>query len=109
MTVPVAKNTSRADLVRREEVAKFMLVHALREVGNVEVSVTFVGKCLELRVEGFLMVNVVSGKASDRCHGLNTHSGKADFVAKVVEATNAVLSVLVVVVLDEAKAVTISV
>lgn len=32
-----------------------------------------------------------------------TYSGKADFIAKVVETTNAVLSVFVVVVLDKAK------
>jgi hypothetical protein len=32
-----------------------------------------------------------------------TYSGKADFVPKVVEAADAVLSVLVVVVLDEAE------
>jgi len=35
-----------------------------------------------------------------------THPGKADFVTQVVEATNAILSVFVIVVLDEAEAVT---
>ena len=34
----------------------------------------------------------------------DTHPCKADFVAKVVEATDAVLGVFVVVVLDETKA-----
>ena len=34
----------------------------------------------------------------------DTDSGKADFVAKVVEATDAVLGILVVVVPDKAKA-----
>jgi len=34
----------------------------------------------------------------------DTHPCEADFVAKVVEAANAVLGVFVVVVLDEAKA-----
>ena len=61
MTIPVAKDASRADLVWGKEVAKLMLVHALREVGDVEVSVTFIGECLELRVEGLLLRNVVSG------------------------------------------------
>ena len=39
---------------------------------------------------------------------MSTYSGKADFVAKVVEATNAILGVLVIVVLDEAKAMKVS-
>jgi len=34
----------------------------------------------------------------------HTHPGKADFIAKEVKPTNAVLGVFVVVVLDEAKA-----
>ena len=105
MTIPVAKDASRADLVWGKEVAKLMLVHALREVGDVEVSVTFVGECLELRVEGFLMVEVVSGKLANII-GLVTYPGKADFVAKVVEATDTVLGVFVVVVLDETKSMT---
>ena len=33
-----------------------------------------------------------------------TYPGKADFVAQIVEATNAVLSILVVVVFHEAEA-----
>lgn len=51
------------------------------------------------------MVEVVSGK-SIKVMGLNTYSGKADFVAKVVEATDTVLGVFVVVVLDETKSMT---
>jgi hypothetical protein len=64
MAVPVTKNARRAHLVRREEVAEIMLVHGLREVGNVEVGVLFVGERLELRVEGFL-VDVVSDEFKD--------------------------------------------
>jgi hypothetical protein len=64
MAVPVAKNARGAHLVRRKEVAEVMLVHRLREVGNVEVGVLFVGECLELGVEGFL-VKEVSDKAKD--------------------------------------------
>lgn len=41
-----------------------MLIHGLREVGNVEVGVLLIGECLELRVEG-LLVNVVSDEAKD--------------------------------------------
>lgn len=36
--------------------------------------------------------------------GCSTHPRKADFVAEVVEATDAVLSILEVVVLDESEA-----
>jgi hypothetical protein len=64
MAVPVTKNARRAHLVRREEVAEIMLVHGLREVGNVEVGVLFVGERLEFRVEGFL-VDVVSDEFKD--------------------------------------------
>lgn len=71
-----------------EEVGELVLVHGLRKVGHVEVGVTFVGEGLELRVEGL--------------------AGEADLVTQVVEATDTVLGVLVVVVLDEAKATSMS-
>jgi len=48
MAVPVTKDSRRAHLVWRKEIAEVVLVHALREVGNVEVGVLFVGECLEL-------------------------------------------------------------
>lgn len=84
MTVLVAEDARRADLVRSKQVGELMLVHRLGKVGHVEVGVTLVGKCLELRVEGF--------------------AGEADFVSEIVEAADAIFGVLVVVVLDEAKA-----
>jgi hypothetical protein len=65
MTVYVTKDARRAHLVRREEVAEIMLVHGLREVGNVEVGVLFVGECLELRVEGLLLARAVSEEVKD--------------------------------------------
>lgn len=34
---------------------------------------------------------------------MSTYSGKTDFVSKIMEATNAVLGILVAVVLDEAE------
>ena len=61
VAVPVAKNARRAHLVRCKEVAEVMLIHGLREVGHVEVGVLFVGKRLELRVEGFLAKVVSDG------------------------------------------------
>ena len=61
VAVLVAKNARRAHLVRRKEVAEVMLVHGLREVGDVEVGVLFVGECLELGVERFLMKVVSDG------------------------------------------------
>ena len=65
MAVPVTENARRAHLVRREEVAEVMLVHGLREVGNVEVGVLFIGECLELRVERLLMVETFSGETEN--------------------------------------------
>jgi hypothetical protein len=64
MAVLVTEDTSRADLVWSKEVAKLMLVHALREVGHVEVGVELVGEGLELRVERFLN-NMVSERVND--------------------------------------------
>jgi hypothetical protein len=61
VAVPVAKNARRAHFVRCKEVAEVVLIHGLREVGNVEVGVLFIGKRLELRVEGFLMKVVSDG------------------------------------------------
>jgi hypothetical protein len=60
MAVPVAKDASRAHLVRSKKVAKLVLVHALREVRHIEVGVELIGEGLELRVEG-LLEEVVSG------------------------------------------------
>jgi len=51
--------------VRRKEVAEVMLVHALREVGDVEVGVLFIGECLEFRVEGLLLAGMVSDDAKN--------------------------------------------
>jgi hypothetical protein len=64
MAVPVTKDASGADLVWSKEVAKLVLVHALREVRHIEVGVELIGKGLELRVEG-LLVEVVSGRVKD--------------------------------------------
>lgn len=68
-----------------EEIGQLVLVHGLRKVGHVEVGVSFVGEGLQLRVERL--------------------AGEADFVTQVVESTDTVLGVLIVVVLDEAKAI----
>jgi hypothetical protein len=43
----VAKDASRADFVGSKEVSKRVLVHGLRQVGDVEVGVLFVGERLE--------------------------------------------------------------
>ena len=61
VAVPVAKNARRAHLMRCKEVAEVVLIHGLWEVGDVEVGVLFVGKRLELRVEGFLAKVVSDG------------------------------------------------
>ena len=88
--------------MRDEELGEIVLVHRLGQVRDVEVRVFVVGEGLELRVERLLRVG-------QRCRGtasrskMITHPRKADFVAKVVEAADAVLGVLVVVVLDKAE------
>lgn len=84
MTILVAEDARGADLVRSKQVGELVLIHRLGKVGHVEVGVTLIGKCLELRVEGL--------------------AGEADFVSEIVEAADAVLGVLVVVILDEAEA-----
>jgi hypothetical protein len=77
-----------------------MLIHVLGNVGHVKVCVAIVGELLQLRIEGFL-----SGQQEAReSRRIVTYPSKADLVAKVVEAANAVLSVLEVVVFDEPKA-----
>jgi hypothetical protein len=89
--------------VRGEHRCELMLVQRLRQIGNVEVGVTLISEGLELGVERFLQWWSV--KISTRQEDLQqeTYSGKADFVAKVVEAADTVLGVFVVVVLDKAK------
>lgn len=77
-----------------------MLIHVFGNVGNVKVRVAVVGKLLQFRVERFLY----GQRAARNNVQVVTYSSKADLVTKVMEATNAVLSVLKVVVLDESKA-----
>lgn len=84
MSVLVTQDARGAHLVWCKELGQLVLVHRLGQVGDVKVGVALVGEGLQLRVERF--------------------AGEADFVTKVVEAANAVLGVLVVVVLDEAEA-----
>jgi hypothetical protein len=89
--------------VRSEHRCKLVLVQRLRQIGNVEVGVTLIGEGLELGVEGFLQEWSVRGSTRREVLQEETYSGEADFVAQVVEAADAVLSVFVVVVLDKAK------
>jgi hypothetical protein len=79
-----------------------MLVEVLRDVGNIEVRVTLVGELLELGVERFL--TTVSTGCVSTSGGALTYPSEADLITKVVEATNAVLGILEVVVLDETEA-----
>jgi hypothetical protein len=80
----VAKNTSRADLEWMEAVGQLVLIHVARNVRDVEVGIALVRELLELRVEGL--------------------ASEANFVAQMMEAANAVLGILEVVILDKAKA-----
>lgn len=63
-SVLVAKDPCGAHLVRSEDGTQLMLVHGLREVGDVEIRIGVVSEGLELRVEGLL--NKVS--AEDHQH-----------------------------------------
>lgn len=78
-----------------------MLVHGLGKVRNVEIGVTVICDRLKLGVEGLL-----DDCQCDACliDVMPTHPSKADLVAEMVEATDAVLGVLVVVVADKSKA-----
>jgi len=82
-----------------------MLVHLTRDVGDVEVGVALIGEFLELGIERFLSRMTISSMEMIAMETKRTHPSEADFVAKIVEATNAVLSILVVMILDEAEAV----
>ena len=91
-------------LMRSEQLSKLVLVHRLRQVRDVEVGIALIGEGLELRVERFLL-DVVSIRwqvalLDDEC----TDSCKAHFVSEVVKATDTVLGILIVVILDEAEA-----
>jgi hypothetical protein len=83
MTVLVTKDAGRANLVGVKKVGQLVLIHRLGEVGNVEVGVALIRKRLQLRVERL--------------------AGEADFVTEIVKATDAILRILIVVVLDEAE------
>jgi hypothetical protein len=78
-----------------------MLVVVLRDVRHVEVGVALVGELLELGVEGFLTAVSINTHGKDKSS--MAYPSEANLVAKVVEATNAVLGVLEVVVLDETE------
>ena len=77
-----------------------MLVHVARNVGHVEVGVGLVCKLLELGIERFLCLTLILDGNQGRG---TTHASKADFVAEKVEATDASLSIVEVVVLDETE------
>ena len=96
----VSEYPARTHLVRCEDGSEFMLVHVLWDVGHVKIGVALVGELLELGVEGFL--KRVRQVAIDSWT-VGTYPSKADFISKIVEATDAVFSILKVVVLDEAE------
>ena len=105
VAVLVPENASGANLVRGEQVAELVLIHTLRQVGNVKVGVTLVRKRLQLGVEGLL--RNVSGEANGSSVHI-THPSKANFIPEVMETTNTVLSIFVIVVFDKAEAVRMS-
>jgi hypothetical protein len=77
--------------IKHSEGATYMLVHVLGNVGDIKIGVALVGELLELGVEGFL-----EKKVSGRYGG-----GSDSDVPEVMEAADAVLGILKVVVLDE--------
>jgi hypothetical protein len=87
------------EMLKRKILGTYVLVHVTRDVGHVEVRVGLVGELFEFGIERFLStVNSVN-----QIWRQYTCSSEANFVAQEVEATNACLGVIEVVVLDEAK------
>lgn len=83
-----------------------MFVQTLWQVGDVKVGVVIISKGLEFGVERFLKQQLAAGNIH---HTLSvTYTSEADFVTKVVKASNAILSVFVAVIFDEAKTGTVS-
>lgn len=78
-----------------------MLIVVLWNVGHVEIRVALIRELLELGVKRFLVT--VSYRNEEAC--VITYPSEANFVAKVVKATNTILGILEVVVLDKAKSV----
>lgn len=74
--------------------------HVLWQVGNIEISGLLVTLGLETRVER-LLDDISNGKIDGTMDG--THTSEANFVAQLVEATNAKLRVTNAEVLCEAK------
>lgn len=105
IAVLVAQDARRRYLVRCKKLAELVLIHRLREVGDVEVRVALVRKGLELGVERFLLDYQYTGPDQMGKIATTTYPREADFVAQIVKAADAILGVFVVVVLDEAKTV----
>jgi hypothetical protein len=79
-----------------------MFVEVLGDVRNIEVRVAFVGELLEFGVERFL-VTVRTSDINASGGGL-AYPSEADLVTKVVKATDTILGILEIVVLDETEA-----
>lgn len=105
IAVLVTQDARRSHLVRRKKLAELVLIHRLREVGDVEVCVSLVREGLELGVERFLDDCQYEGLYQTGKMATTTYPRKADFVAQVVKAADAILGVFVVVVFDKAKTV----
>lgn len=86
-----------------KKLTELVLIHRLREVRDVEVRVALVGESLELGVER-LLVEYQYGKIHQMGKmATTTYPRKANFIAQIVKAADAILGVFVVVVFDKAK------
>jgi hypothetical protein len=79
-----------------------MLIHRLGQIGDVEIGVARVGKCLELRVEGLLCLSSV--RYVQETSTCVSYPGKADFIPEEVEPADTILCILVVVIFYKAEA-----
>ena len=79
----------------------YMFIHILGNVRHVKVGVVVISELLELGVERFLGWSVDINRRQEE---EATHPGEADFVAKIVDATDAVFGILEVVILDKSEA-----
>jgi hypothetical protein len=96
----ITKDASRADLEGLKDSGQLVLIEVARNVGHIEISVLLIRELLELGVEGFLLIQVSESLTGKQ---IWTYASETDFITKMMKATNAILSILEVVILDEAK------
>lgn len=81
---------------------------SLWQIGDVQISRSFISLCLEARVEGLLSKEVSAVSSSKSFIEVRTYSGKANLVTKTMEPANTHLRVSCVKELGKAKTIKLS-